>query len=101
MALFVPKRLREKSEVIFQVFLKEIVVAIDGKIMWGTAYEKVSKKAIHFVNAWCSENRVYSSFCFFLSDIDDFFVRYFKHIESVCLRNVFGRYYIGRVYSYP
>ena len=34
------------------------VIAIDGKTMRGTANESTGKKAVHIVNAWCSENKM-------------------------------------------
>lgn len=37
---------------------KGTVVAIDGKTMCGTADEGAGKRAIHIVNAWCSENKM-------------------------------------------
>lgn len=37
---------------------KGTVVAIDGKTMRGTADESTGKRAIHIVNAWCSENKM-------------------------------------------
>ena len=37
---------------------KGTIIAIDGKTMRGTADIKANKKAIHIVNAWCSENKM-------------------------------------------
>lgn len=37
---------------------KGTVVAIDGKTMCGTADVNTGKRAIHIVNAWCSENKM-------------------------------------------
>lgn len=37
---------------------KGTVVAIDGKTMRGTEDKNIGKKAIHIVNAWCSENKM-------------------------------------------
>jgi predicted transposase YbfD/YdcC len=34
------------------------VVAIDGKTVRGTANEKVGKRAVHIVSAWCSGNKL-------------------------------------------
>lgn len=55
----------KQFEKCFTEWMKEIVqiskgtiVAIDGKTMCGTADEKAGKKAIHIVNAWCSENKM-------------------------------------------
>lgn len=55
----------KQFEICFAEWMKEItkikkgtVVAIDGKSMCGTADESAGKKAIHIVNAWCSENRM-------------------------------------------
>lgn len=49
----------------FSEWMKEVtelskgtVVAIDGKTMRGTADKGRGKKAIHIVNAWCSENKM-------------------------------------------
>lgn len=49
----------------FSEWMKEVtelskgtVVAIDGKTMRGTADKVRDKKAIHIVNAWCSENKM-------------------------------------------
>jgi predicted transposase YbfD/YdcC len=55
----------KQFEKCFVEWMKEIVqvskgsiVAIDGKTMRGTADESNGKKAIHIVNAWCSENKM-------------------------------------------
>jgi Transposase DDE domain. len=55
----------KQFEKCFAEWMKEIVqvskgavVAIDGKTMRGTADESAGKKAIHIVNAWCSENKM-------------------------------------------
>lgn len=55
----------KQFEICFAEWMKEVtnvkkgtVVAIDGKTMRGTADESTGKKAIHIVNAWCSENKM-------------------------------------------
>jgi len=37
---------------------KKSVVAIDGKTVCGSSDESIGKKAIHIVNAWCSEDKL-------------------------------------------
>lgn len=55
----------KQFEKCFAGWMKEIVqiskgavIAIDGKTMRGTADKRTGKKAIHIVNAWCSENKM-------------------------------------------
>lgn len=55
----------KQFEICFAEWMKELtkikkgtIVAIDGKTMRGTADACSGKKAIHIVNAWCSENKM-------------------------------------------